>query len=97
MHSIAFCLCIYSLGSIYMSLVLSVDELTTVRKWHLLNRDANEAYLNLEKKKSSPCIKSMHHFKGRIKAHSREIDEVDYHLNKRHKWNDEVRSKRLKA
>ena len=97
MHTIAFCLCIHSFSSLHMSLVLSVDELTTVRKWHLLNRDANAAYLKLEMKKGSPCIKTMHHYKSRIKQHSREIEEVDFHLNKRLKWNDEVRSKKLEA
>ena len=78
-----------------MSLVLSVDDLTTVRKWHLFNQTANEAYLQLEMKQKSPCLKKVQHYKSRIRQHRREIDEVDFHMNKRSKWDDEVRSKRL--
>ena len=95
MHTIAFHLCIHSLGSLHMSLVLSVDDLTTVRKWHLFNQTANEAYLQLEMKQKSPCLKKVQHYKSRIRQHRREIDEVDFHMNKRSKWDDEVRSKRL--
>ena len=97
MHTTAIHLCIHSLGSLHMSLVLSVDDLTTVRKWHLFNQTANEAYLKLEMKQESPCLKKVQHFKGRIKQHRREIEEVDFHMDKRAKWDDEVRSKRLKA
>ncbi len=50
MHTIAICLCVYSLGSLHMSLVLSVDDLVVVRKWHILNRDACDAKIKLEKK-----------------------------------------------
>ena len=57
MHTTAIHLCIHSLGSLHMSLVLSVDDLTTVRKWHLFNQTANEAYLQLEMKQKSPCLK----------------------------------------
>jgi len=95
MHTIAIHLCIHSLGSLHMSLVLSVDDLTTVRKWHLFNQTANEAYLQLEMKQKSPCLKKVQHYKSRIRQHRREIDEVDFHMNKRSKWDDEVRSKRL--
>ena len=95
MHTIAIYLCIHSLGSLHMSLVLSVDDLTTVRKWHLFNQTANEAYLQLEMKQKSPCLKKVQHYKSRIRQHRREIDEVDFHMNKRSKWDDEVRSKRL--
>nr|BAR32507.1 hypothetical protein [uncultured Mediterranean phage uvMED] len=97
MHPITFRFCIYSLSSFHMSLVLSIDELTTVRKWHLLNRTANEAYLQLETKKQYPSLVKVSEFKKRIKQHKREIEEVDYHMNNRAKWNDEVRSKQLKA
>ena len=95
MHTTAIHLCIHSLGSLHMSLVLSVDDLTTVRKWHLFNQTANEAYLQLEMKQKSPCLKKVQHYKSRIRQHRREIDEVDIHMNKRSKWDDEVRSKRL--
>ena len=95
MHTIAIHLCIHSLGSLHMSLVLSVDDLMTVRKWHLFNQTANEAYLQLEMKQKSPCLKKVQHYKSRIRQHRREIDEVDFHMNKRSKWDDEVRSKRL--
>ena len=97
MYSAFVYLCVYSFGSFHMRLVLTVEELVTVRKWHLLNSNANKAYLDLEKNKNNPCLKSIHHFKGRIKEHLREIDEVDYHINNRSKWNSEVRSKQLKA
>ena len=97
MHTIAICLCVYSLGSLHMSLVLSVDDLATVRKWHLFNQTANEAFLKLESEKENPCLKKIQHFKGRIRQHRREIEEVDFHIDKRAKWDDEVRSKRLKA
>ena len=54
MHTIAICLCVYSLGSLHMSLVLSVDDLVVVRKWHILNRDACDAKIKLEKNKPNP-------------------------------------------
>ena len=95
MHTTAIHLCIHILGSLHMSLVLSVDDLTTVRKWHLFNQTANEAYLQLEMKQKSPCLKKVQHYKSRIRQHRREIEEVDFHMNKRSKWDDEVRSKRL--
>ena len=97
MHTTAIYLCIHSLGSLHMSLVLTVDDLATVRKWHLFNQTANEAYLQLEMKQESPCLKKVQHYKGRIRQHRREIEEVDYHMDKRAKWDDEVRSKRLQA
>ncbi len=95
MHTTAFCLCIYSLGSLHMSLVLTVDDLVTVRKWHILNRDACNAKIKLEKNKPNPNLNVLKFLNKRIIQHEREMDEVQFHMDKRLKWDDEVRSKRL--
>ncbi len=95
MHTIAICLCVYSLGSLHMSLVLSVDDLVVVRKWHILNRDACDAKIKLEKNKPNPNFEVLKFLQKRKKDHVREMDEVQFHMDKRLKWNDEVRSKRL--
>ena len=95
MHTTAFCLCIHSLGSLHMSLVLSVDDLVTVRKWHILNRDACNAKIKLEKNKPNPNLNVLKFLNKRIIQHEREMDEVQFHMDKRLKWDDEVRSKRL--
>lgn len=97
MYSIAFCVCIYNLSSFHMSLVLTVDDLVTVRKWHILNRDACNAKIKLEKNKKNPNLNVLKVLNKRIIQHEREMDEVQFHMNNRLKWNDEVRSKQLKA
>ena len=95
MHTIAICLCVYSLGSLHMSLVLSIDDLVVVRKWHILNRDACNAKIKLEKNKSNPNFDNLKFYQKRSKEHERELEEVQFHMDKRLKWYDEVRSKRL--
>ena len=95
MHTTAIHLCIHSLGSLHMSLVLTVDDLVTVRKWHILNRDACNAKIKLEKNKPNPNLNVLKFLNKRIIQHEREMDEVQFHMDKRLKWDDEVRSKRL--
>ena len=79
------------------SLVLSVDDLVIVRKWHILNRDACYAKIKLERNKTSPDLNILKFLNKRIVQHEREMDEVQFHMDKRLKWNDEVRSKKLEA
>ena len=95
MHTTVIHLCIHSLGSLHMSLVLTVDDLVTVRKWHILNRDACNAKIKLEKNKPNPNLNVLKFLNKRIIQHEREMDEVQFHMDKRLKWDDEVRSKRL--
>ena len=95
MHTTAIHLCIHSLSSLHMSLVLTVDDLVTVRKWHILNRDACNAKIKLEKNKPNPNLNVLKFLNKRIIQHEREMDEVQFHMDKRLKWDDEVRSKRL--